>query len=291
MMKLRIGILLFATWFLWSCGSKKVVQKTPEVEIAEPVPEDLPSVKQLKHIKKLKKDNPALNKDILKYIRKYAPISVREMHEYKIPASITLAQGILESGSGKSTLASKSNNHFGIKCHKGWTGERVYHDDDAKGECFRKYKYVESSYEDHSLFLSERRRYAFLFTLGRRDYKAWARGLKRAGYATDKRYPQKLIKLIKDYKLYEFDRIKKDWRIEEIRDEDTITVDTDTIEPVEPKVIPQEPKTKTGNYYEVRKGDTLYSIARWFNTTVEKLKELNGLKDNVISIGQRLRVK
>ena len=137
------------------------------------------------------------------------PLAVLEMHEYKIPASITLAQGILESGNGRSQLASKSNNHFGIKCHKGWKGQRVYHDDDAKGECFRKYTYVATSYKDHSKFLSTRRRYADLFKLRKTDYKGWARGLKKAGYATDRKYPKKLIKIIEDYKLYEFDKFSK----------------------------------------------------------------------------------
>ena len=131
------------------------------------------------------------------------------MEKYKIPASITLAQGILESGNGLSTLAKKSNNHFGIKCHKGWKGERVYHDDDEKGECFRKYTYVQTSYEDHSKFLTSRQRYAGLFKLKKTDYKGWARGLKKAGYATDKKYPKKLIKIIQDYKLYEFDKFTK----------------------------------------------------------------------------------
>lgn len=140
-----------------------------------------------------------------KYISTYADIAVQEMYRSGVPASITLAQGMLESGNGRSQLALKSNNHFGIKCHKGWTGERVYHDDDAKGECFRKYSHPHQSYRDHSDFLRYRDRYKFLFDLKTTDYKGWAYGLKQAGYATDPGYATKLIKLIEDYKLYQYD--------------------------------------------------------------------------------------
>ena len=140
-----------------------------------------------------------------KYIEKYAEIAVSEMYRSGVPASITLAQGLLESGYGRSELALKSNNHFGIKCHNGWQGGRVYHDDDAKGECFRKYDHPEESYRDHSDFLRYRDRYKFLFDYKVTDYKSWAYGLKKAGYATDPSYPEKLIRLIEDYRLYLYD--------------------------------------------------------------------------------------
>ena len=140
-----------------------------------------------------------------KYIDTYAEIAVQEMYRSGIPASITLAQGMLESGNGRSELATKSNNHFGIKCHNDWTGGRVYHDDDAKGECFRKYDHPYQSYRDHSDFLRYRDRYKFLFDLKPTDYKGWAYGLKKAGYATDPGYPTKLIKIIEDYRLYQYD--------------------------------------------------------------------------------------
>ncbi len=139
------------------------------------------------------------------YIKKYQGLAISQMKKYGIRASIILAQGLLESGSGNSTLAVKANNHFGIKCHKTWTGPRIYHDDDAKGECFRKYRSPEKSYHDHSEFLRGARRYAFLFDLNPTDYKGWARGLKKAGYATDPQYPQKLIRIIEEYKLYTLD--------------------------------------------------------------------------------------
>ena len=140
-----------------------------------------------------------------KYIEKYAEIAVAEMYRSGVPASITLAQGLLESGSGRSELALKSNNHFGIKCHNNWQGSKVYHDDDAKGECFRKYSAPEESYRDHSDFLRYRDRYRFLFDYKITDYKSWAYGLKKAGYATDPNYPRKLINLIEEYELHQYD--------------------------------------------------------------------------------------
>ena len=139
------------------------------------------------------------------YIKKYAPLAVEQMKKYKIPASITLAQGLLESGAGKSSLARQSNNHFGIKCHRDWSGRKVYYDDDAPDECFRAYRKVEDSYEDHSKFLAKGARYAFLFKLKQTDYKGWARGLKKAGYATDPSYANRLITIIEDYELYQYD--------------------------------------------------------------------------------------
>jgi len=140
-----------------------------------------------------------------KYIETYKDIAIQKMQEYRIPASITLAQGVLESGSGTSDLARKANNHFGIKCHS-WNGRKFYQDDDAKNECFRKYRTAEESFRDHSLFLTQRSRYASLFDLEITDYKAWAHGLKKAGYATNPKYPQLLIRIIEEYQLYAYDR-------------------------------------------------------------------------------------
>lgn len=139
------------------------------------------------------------------YIKQYKDVAIKKMKEYGIPASITLAQGILESGSGNSRLARKANNHFGIKCHKEWDGKRFYMDDDAKHECFRKYKDPADSYRDHSLFLTQRGRYSFLFEYDVNDYKKWAHGLKKAGYATNPKYPQLLIGIIERNKLAQYD--------------------------------------------------------------------------------------
>jgi len=141
------------------------------------------------------------------YISKYSSVAVDEMNKYSIPASITLAQGILESGNGESRLAVDGKNHFGIKCHSNWNGKTIVVDDDEKGECFRKYSKVAESYRDHSLFLSERGRYSFLFTYKKSDYKKWAKGLKKAGYATNPKYASLLIDLIEKYELYNYDKI------------------------------------------------------------------------------------
>ena len=143
------------------------------------------------------------------YIEKYASLAVKQMHQYKIPASITLAQGILESNNGNSRLAVKANNHFGIKCH-GWEGKKIFADDDKKNECFRNYKNVLESFVDHSLFLNKYSRYEFLFNYKITDYKSWAKGLKKAGYATNSKYPELLIKIIEENKLYQFDKEKID---------------------------------------------------------------------------------
>lgn len=139
------------------------------------------------------------------YIKKYAPLAVEQMQKHKIPASITLAQGLLESGAGQSSLSRKSNNHFGIKCGSSWRGRSVRYDDDAPNECFRAYKDPKDSYDDHSKFLTSGARYAFLFKLKITDYKGWARGLKKAGYATDPSYANRLITIIEDYNLYKYD--------------------------------------------------------------------------------------
>ena len=144
------GVLIFS-----SCSSSKKVVNSRKVVVVEPE-EKIPDIPQLKQHNKKRKTT---TNHTVAYIEKFAPIAVKKMLEYNIPASITLAQGVLESGSGRSPLAIRSNNHFGIKCHKGWTGERVYHDDDELQECFRKYKDPKYSYRDHSLFLTQRSRY------------------------------------------------------------------------------------------------------------------------------------
>jgi hypothetical protein len=140
-----------------------------------------------------------------KYIEKYSQVAISEMHRSGVPASITLAQGLVESAAGQSTLATKANNHFGIKCHSDWKGKKTYRDDDKANECFRVYSNAAASFKDHSDFLRYQDRYKFLFDLDPTDYKAWARGLKKAGYATDRLYADKLIKVIEDYELYRFD--------------------------------------------------------------------------------------
>ena len=257
-----IAILLFS-----SCKSKKKVtshKKRTKPKTERVVKKDNTTKPTSTKIIPTPK-NASYSEIVALYIKNYEAIAKEEMVQYGIPASITLAQGILESGAGRAELSKKSNNHFGIKCHKGWTGERVYHDDDELQECFRKYKDPKYSFRDHSLFLTQRSRYEGLFLHKKDDYKSWAKGLRKAGYATDPKYPQKLINIIEKYHLYTFDEEvlgKKSKR----KDRNELKVET----------------------YTVKKGDTLYSISRRFDVSVELLKEYNDLDSNAINVGQEL---
>ena len=253
----HILILILTVMFTASCGSKK---KTVTQRGDTPVRGSQPST-----------SGPTTRyADVVQgYINEYAGIAMEEMRLYKIPASITLAQGILESGAGRGDLSKRANNHFGIKCHE-WKGEMVYHDDDRSQECFRKYKDAKYSYRDHSLFLAERKRYADLFDLKIDDYKGWAKGLRAAGYATDRLYPNKLIDLIERYELYTFD--------------DEVLGNGKRRTSV---VVAQQ----EGKIHNVQKGDTLYNIAKRYNTSVEALQRNNNLRDTSISIGQAIIVE
>jgi len=209
------------------------------------------------------------------YVETFSEVAQMEMKAFGIPASITLAQGLLESGLGKGALALKTNNHFGIKCHTGWQGDFDFHDDDEKGECFRKYNHPMYSYRDHSLFLRDRSRYAFLFDYNNDDYKRWAKGLRQAGYATDKRYPQKLISLIERYELYKYD---------------TEIVNQGYGKRKEEPVIVSSSRSQN-KVHVVQKGDTLYSISRAYSVSVDELKRWNYMYDNNLAIGQKITVK
>lgn len=211
------------------------------------------------------------NKQYESYIKQYRDLAVEEMKKYRIPASITLAQGLLESGAGQSTLARKSNNHFGIKCGSDWRGKTVSHDDDARGECFRAYKHPQQSYEDHSKFLANRPRYASLFKLDITDYKGWARGLKKAGYATNPRYAEQLIGIIELYDLHKYDRkggLK--WM----------------------KENPNPHQTYIANglvYIVVRAGDSWKSISKELDISQKKLRKYNDLyKGYALQVGDVL---
>lgn len=263
--------IILIAGFLASCSStRKTVSKNSKKE--NPLSKEQVLFTQSDKIFndfKSKNEN-RLNTYTLEYIDRYKHIAIEDMVEFKIPASITLAQGVLESGSGRSELSRKSNNHFGIKCHKGWKGKKVRYDDDKKRECFRKYEHPEKSFDDHSIFLTTRSRYASLFELKPDNYKGWAKGLKKAGYATDRKYPSKLIKIIEDYHLYEYDDLvlnknKKSRHKKEDR-----------------------PPKKSNDFVVVSQGDTLYSIAKKNNLTVNQLKEINNLKSNEINIGKKL---
>lgn len=194
------------------------------------------------------------------YFDKYKDLAIEQMQKHKIPASITLAQGVLESAAGRSELALKGNNHFGIKCN-GWTGRRTYHDDDERGECFRAYNNVYESYEDHSVFLTTRKRYSSLFQLSMTDYKGWARGLKACGYATSPTYATKLIDIIQLYRLYEYDKSPRYHKFQ-----------TQQIEHGDLRHIYAFNK----NYYVLaRRGDTFRSIADEVGISYRKLASYN----------------
>jgi len=251
--------------------AKKPVQRTPRaVKTTTPVrTQNAPKSETLEAVSRVQ----VTAKVVEDYIATYKGIAQQNMRQHKIPASITLAQGILESGAGTGSLSVGANNHFGIKCHKEWTGPSVRHDDDEAQECFRKYDDPAQSYQDHSLFLTSRARYASLFQLPADDYKAWARGLRAAGYATDIKYPEKLIGLIERYQLNQYDA--------EVLGRDFVPMETSANQAIADNV----------NYYRVNPGDTLYSISRRFNLSVDELKRLNALSDNAISIGQQLKIK
>lgn len=225
-----------------------------------------------------------LNQRYQTYINQYRDLAIEQMLKFKIPASITLAQGLLESGAGYSELATKGNNHFGIKCH-GWTGRKTYHDDDEAQECFRAYNNVYESYEDHSLLLSRQPRYRSLFSLDGDDYKGWAHGLKKCGYATSPTYAQKLIGIIELYKLQQYDKAKKYDRF------------------MESRAYKDSPSAKGGiqhpihrynkNYYiVVRQGDTFRSIGKELGLSYRKIAKYNERnKRDKLVVGETIYLK
>jgi flagellum-specific peptidoglycan hydrolase FlgJ len=265
-MKIKVVLICLLTIsFLSSCNLKKQVvrtkhktQSTEKKVVSAPSEKSKPSQNAI-DVKQ------SIATSTIEYINTYKDEAMKEMREFKIPASIKLAQGIIESSSGNSDLTKRSNNHFGIKCHKGWEGDSTLHDDDEKGECFRVYKDPLVSYRDHSLFLTTRSRYANLFTLKDGDYVGWAQGLSEAGYATDRRYPAKLIGLIEKYDLHKYDA-------------EVLGIPFKKVENIS---LAQ---------HIVAKGDTLYNISKRYGLTVEELKKINALANNEISIGQELNI-
>lgn len=200
------------------------------------------------------------------YVDQYKDLAIEQMLKYNIPASITLSQGLLESGAGRSWLTKSSNNHFGIKCH-GWTGRRVFHDDDERGECFRAYDNPRQSFEDHSRFLATQSRYARLFNYSRTDYKSWARGLKQCGYATNPQYASKLIQIIELYNLNQYDKAKKF---------DQFMVKHSTEDGVAPDGNFHVIKAYNKNYYVIaRKGDSFQSLSKELCIGKRKLAKYN----------------
>lgn len=220
------------------------------------------------------------------YISRYKPIAIKEMNTYGIPASITLAQGLLESANGNSTLAREANNHFGIKCTSDWRGESFYKDDDRIDDCFRVYDSPEDSFRDHSEFLL-RKRYATLFELDKDDYAGWAKGLRKAGYATNPRYAELLIDLIERYGLYEYDHGEK--TPEKINREERVFTEIAENTPKEPERATAKPPLEM-KIHEVKQGDTIFSISKRYGLTPSELKSMNSLLDDHLVLGQLLLV-
>lgn len=206
------------------------------------------------------------NQAYQQYVNQYKDIAIEQMQRYRIPASITLAQGLLESGAGRSELTRNSNNHFGIKCNNGWTGRRTYHDDDQRNDCFRVYDNAFESYEDHSKFLANNQRYRSLFNLKTTDYRGWAKGLKAAGYATNPIYAEKLIEIIQLYKLYQYDTAKG---YDHFMAERTKVPETDAAALHAIKIFNK-------NYYLIaRRGDTYKSIGKEVGISYRKIAKYN----------------
>ena len=214
------------------------------------------------------------NQSYQTYINQYKDLAIEQMLRYRIPASITLAQGLFESRAGQSDLARQGNNHFGIKCHN-WTGPTQYHDDDARGECFRVYQDAKQSYEDHSLFLARQSRYSRLFNLSPTDYKGWAHGLKACGYATNPQYASKLIQIIELYKLNDYDKAKSYDRF--------MATHSGTDKPINAEGTLHHIHIFNENYYlYAREGDTFKSIGREVNISWRKLAKYNEIDKKTI---------
>jgi len=261
----KLITLIIALALLSGCGSsKKPVVENKSKPVNKTIKQPQPKVDKPQKTD----ENPDF--ETLRYIAKFEDIAKKEMKEYGIPASITIAQGVLESNSGKSRLAVEGNNHFGIKCHKQWPGEKIMHDDDALQECFRKYDNPNESYKDHSKFLTHRKRYAFLFRLPKTDYEAWARGLRKAGYATDPSYPDKLIYIIEKYNLDKFDK--------EVLKQMNVKINE----------VENEQNNNKKFIYVVQAGETLFTIAKKFNVPVKEIQRINNLNDFDIYEGKIL---
>lgn len=266
---IKKSVLIFVLLLLVGCHAKKSVIVTQKDSRYN-------SSKYKRNSSSTPSKPIAVNGTVNDYIANYKEVAMSNMKNYGIPASIILAQGILESGAGKGSLAVTANNHFGIKCHADWTGESVLKDDDAAQECFRKYNDPAESFKDHATFLTGRNRYASLFELPKDDYEAWAKGLRLAGYATDPNYPEKLISYIERYELYQYDSqvLGKKFILNRKKME------------AAPVAV-----SSTQDEYEVQKGDTLFSIAKKFNLNLEDIKQKNNMIDNSLYVGQKLRLK
>jgi LysM repeat protein len=222
------------------------------------------------------------NQDALSYIEQYKDLAISEMNKTGIPASITLAQALHESANGKSQLAVKANNHFGVKCTANWSGGRFHRNNNKRNSCFRKYESVEDAYADRSRFLSNNKKYAFLFQYGPTAYKKWAYGLQRSGYAASKHYASHLLRTIERYNLHQYD-------VQEIifpRD----SLQNDSLQTLV-QIQPVQQVAPAPVYHKVRSGESLYSIAKKHHTNVNAIRAKNHLRGTMIKPGQKLRIR
>ena len=285
-MRIFVPILVFVIFFA-SCATKKgpLVNPNSSVTVKGSTTGSHSSSTNSQNTTK-NTQAPALSG--LSYIEKYKDIAIREMNQYGIPASIKLAQALLESGNGNSYLAKEANNHFGIKCGGVWNGKSVTRADDNPNDCFRVYNNPEDSFKDHSAFLL-RKRYENLFKLDKNDYKGWAKGLKEAGYATNPRYPELLIDLIERYELYQYDR--QETIIEKTKREDKVEHVIAEKQVSETPVRAEQIKAPVAMIiHEVKAGQTLYAISKQYSTSVDRIKTLNNLTTENLSVGQLLVV-
>lgn len=280
-------VLLVAVLFS-SCLSKQDVLQNPRVT-TRPVPVQKPRDEPSRHPPTHEPTRPSTSYTSTsgqEYIERYKAIAIEEMEKYGIPASIKLAQALLESGNGNSTLARQSNNHFGIKCTSEWLGKKAYQDDDHRDDCFRVYSRPEDSFKDHSQFLL-RKRYAALFELDKDDYKGWAKGLKSAGYATNPRYADMLVELIERYQLYQYDRPES--RTEKVKREEVVQTEIVENKPEEFQIAQAKAPVRI-DIHEVKQGDTMADIARKHGMSTRELMDLNGLKTESVFVGQLILV-
>ena len=224
------------------------------------------------------------------YIANYKDEAIKEMKRTGIPASITLSQGMLESSYGNSYLARKANNHFGIKCHSDWKGAKVFKDDDAKDECFRKYKNALASFKDHSDFLTNRKRYAFLFQLKPTDYKAWAKGLKKAGYATNPKYPSLLINLIEKYSLNQYDSKKRQKKKVNSKKKKKGKKETESDFNIKIKSRIQLSDNYV-KFIEVQEGEGFESLSKITGVSVKRLMKYNERTYKSVAVGEKIYIQ
>ncbi|MBK1442040.1 glucosaminidase domain-containing protein [Parapedobacter sp. ISTM3] len=276
---------ILAAVFFTSCLSKHEVLQNPRVS-SRPVPARPAQPARNAPTKPAQPAASYTSTSGYEYIERYKDIAIAEMERYGIPASIKLAQALLESGNGNSTLAREANNHFGIKCTPEWIGGKTYKDDDRHNDCFRVYEHAEESFKDHSQFLL-RKRYAALFELDKDDYKGWARGLKSAGYATNPRYADLLIDLIERYELHQYDRPES--RTAKIEREKVVQTEIVENKPEELQVAQAKAPVRI-DIHEVKQGDTLAAIARKYGMSTTDLMDLNGLKTESLFVGQLILV-